>query len=75
MQKHDFSKLNFKGLMSDRVKVSWNVVRIVYGSRDPFVRMIDKECTCLFHWIQSLDKHTKQMIKLEFQNQHIFFSH
>jgi hypothetical protein len=22
MQKHDFSKLNFKGLMSDRVKVS-----------------------------------------------------
>jgi hypothetical protein len=75
MQKHDFPKSNFKGFMANSTKANWNVLIIVYGSKDPFVRMIDKKRTCLFHWIQSLNKHTKQMIKLEFQNQHIFFCH
>jgi hypothetical protein len=39
------------------------------------MKMIDKKCTCLFHWIQLFDKHTKQLIKPEFQDQHIFFCH
>jgi hypothetical protein len=38
---------------------------MVYGSGDATIRMVDKEWTCLFHWIQSLDKHTKQLIKHE----------
>ncbi len=49
MQKRDFPKLNFKGFMADNTEANWNTVRIVYGSGDPSVRMIDKECTCLFH--------------------------
>jgi hypothetical protein len=72
---HDFPKLNFKGFMVNNTQANWSIVKIVYGSRHPFVRMIDKECTCLFHWIQSFDKHTKQLIKLEFQDQHISFCH
>jgi hypothetical protein len=39
------------------------------------MKMIDKEHTCLFHMTRSLDKHTKQLIKPEFQDQHIFFYH
>jgi hypothetical protein len=49
LQKHDFPKSNFKGFMVDSVQANWNTIRFVYGLRDPFVRMIDKECTCLFH--------------------------
>ncbi len=50
---------NFKGFMADSAQANWNVVRIVYSSRDAYVKVVDKERTCLFHWIQLLDKHTK----------------
>jgi len=49
MLKHGFLKPNFKGFMVDIAQTDWNVVIIVYGSKDPFVKMVDKECTCLFH--------------------------
>jgi hypothetical protein len=49
VQKHNFSKLNFKGFMANSIKANWNVIIIVYGSRDPSMWMIDKEHTCLFH--------------------------
>jgi hypothetical protein len=32
--------------------------------------MVDKEQICLLHWIPSLDRHTKQLIKFELLNQH-----
>jgi hypothetical protein len=32
--------------------------------------MVDKERICLFHWTQSLDRHTKQFITLDLQEQH-----
>jgi hypothetical protein len=51
--------------MADNAQTNWNVVKIVYGSGDPSVKMVDKEHTYLFHWTQSFDKHTKQLIKLE----------
>jgi hypothetical protein len=47
-----------------------NVVRIVYGSRDPKVAMEGRERTCLFHWKHSLEKHTQSYIKHELQDQH-----
>jgi len=40
---------NFKGFMVDNAQANWNVVHIVYGIRDPIVKLIDKEHTCLFH--------------------------
>jgi len=61
---------NFKGFMVDNAQANWNVVHIVYGIRYPIVKLIDKEHTCLFHWTQSLDKHTKQLIASKFQDWH-----
>ncbi len=54
----------------DNAQVNWNAVIIIYGTRDPIVRMFDKEKICLFHWIQSLDIHTKHLIIPNFQEQH-----
>jgi len=75
MLKHKFPKPNFKGLMANNTQINWNAVKIVYGLEDPSIRMVDKECTCLFHWIQSLDKHTNQLIRLELQNEHKALCH
>jgi len=32
--------------------------------------MVEKEHTCLFHWIQSFNRHTKHMIKPRLEDQH-----
>ncbi len=69
MLKHGFSKPNFKIFMANNAQTNWNVVIIVYGLR-VLVKMVDKELTCLFHWIQSFDKHIKQLIKPELQHEH-----
>ncbi len=70
MMKHMFSKPNFKGFMANNAQVNWNVVKVVYGSGDVIVKKVDKEQICLFHWTQSLNKHTKQLIKHELQSGH-----
>jgi hypothetical protein len=75
MLKHKFRKPNFKGIMADNTQANWNVVIIVYGYGDPFIRMVDKECTYLFHWSHSFDKHTKQLIKPDLQDEHKVFCH
>jgi hypothetical protein len=59
MLKTGFPKSNFKGFMANSTQANWNTVEIIYGLGDPSIRMVDKECTCLFHQIQSLNKHTK----------------
>ncbi len=33
----------FKGFMSDSVQTNWNVVWIVYGTRNPTTKMVDKK--------------------------------
>jgi hypothetical protein len=43
--KYIFSKPNFKGFIVDSAHVNWNVVKVVYGSNDATVRMVDKEQT------------------------------
>ncbi len=50
MLKHGFPKPNFKGFMDDNAYANWNAIKIIYGFKDPFIRMINKECTYLFHW-------------------------
>jgi hypothetical protein len=49
MLKNRFPKPNFKGLMVDNAQANWNIIIIIYGSRDFYVRMVDKEHICLFH--------------------------
>ncbi len=60
----------FQGFMADSAQANWNAVRIIYGSGDPKVHMEGHERTCYFHWTQSLEKHTKQYIVHELQDQH-----
>jgi hypothetical protein len=59
MFKHEYVEPNFKGFMVSIAQVSWNAIKIVYGSSDAIIRMVDKECKSLFHWTQLLDRHTK----------------
>ena len=68
--RHGFEEPNFKGFMVDSAQANWNAVRIVYGSGDPAIRMTSRERTCLFHWTQSLEKHTKANIRADLQRQH-----
>jgi hypothetical protein len=63
MARHGVHSVNFKGFMADSAQANWNVVHIIYGSGDATEKMVDKERTCLFHWTQSLEKHTKADIR------------
>jgi hypothetical protein len=75
MLKHGFPKPNLKGFMIDNAQANWNAIIIVYGLRDPSNKMVDKECTCLFHWNHSLNKHTKQLIRPKLQDEHKALCH
>jgi hypothetical protein len=75
MLKHEFPKPSFKGIMVDNTQANWNVVIIVYGYGDPFIKMVDKERTYLFHWNHSLNKHTTQLIRPDLQDEHKAFCH
>jgi len=70
MARHNVLQPNFKGFMADCAQANWNVIRIVYRNRDASIPMENKERTCLFHWTQSLEKHTKAYIQLDLQDQH-----
>jgi hypothetical protein len=75
MAQHGVDKMNFKGFMTDSAQANWNVVRIIYGSGDASEKMVDRERTCLFHWTQSLEKHTKADIRQDLQFQHQILCH
>lgn len=68
--RHNILKPVFKGFMADNAQANWNAVRMVYGSGDATVPMENQERTCLFHWTQSLEKHTKANIRPDLQDQH-----
>jgi hypothetical protein len=68
--RHGIPKPKFKGFMADSAQANWNAFRVIYGSGDAAIPMKDQERTCLFHWIQSLEKHTKADIRADLQDQH-----
>jgi hypothetical protein len=70
MAGHGVHDVNFKGFMADSAQANWNAIRMIYGSGDAAEKMVDKERTCLFHWTQSLEKHTKADIRQDLQAQH-----
>ncbi len=65
MAKHGVIFPQFKGFMANSAQVNWNVAHIVDAFGDPYVPLQDNEQTCSFRWNQSMDKHTKQQIKLK----------
>jgi hypothetical protein len=71
LDKNGVSNVNFKGFMCDNAQANFNAVRILFGSGDPTVPMENKERTCQFHWRMSLECHTKQLIRLNFQAEHM----
>jgi hypothetical protein len=70
MARHDIPEPKFKGFMADSAQVNWNAVKVIYGSSDATIPMKDQERTYLFHWAQSLEKHTKADIQTDLQYQH-----
>ena len=64
------SKTNFKGFMADSAQANWNAVRVVYGSSNIAEPMENRERTYLFHWTQSMEKHTVTNIRSDLQDQH-----
>jgi hypothetical protein len=68
--KHGVSEPKFKGFMADSAQANWNAVWVIYGSGDAAIPMKNQERTCLFHWIQSLEKHIKANIRADLQDQH-----
>jgi hypothetical protein len=65
---HGVPEPKFKGFMADSAEANWNAVRVIYGSGDASIPMKDQERTCLFHWAQSLEKHTKADIRANLQH-------
>ena len=62
--------VNFMGFMADSVGANWNAVRKIYGSGDTQTKMPDRERTYLLHWTTSMNRHTDNHIKNEFQEEH-----
>jgi hypothetical protein len=70
IEKHGILESKLKGFMADSAQANWNAVRVIYGSGDATISMKDQERTCLFHWSQSLEKHTKADICTDLQHQY-----
>jgi hypothetical protein len=70
MARHSVPEPKFKGFMADNAQANWNAVKMIYGSGDATISMKDQEKMCLFHWAQSLEKHTKADIRTDLQHQH-----
>ena len=70
MARHGLLIVNFKGFMANSAGANWNAVCKIYGSGDPQTKMPDRERTCLLHWTTSMNRHTDNHIKKEFQEQH-----
>jgi hypothetical protein len=49
MTKDGIPEPKFKGFMTDSTQANWNVVRVIYGSGDARIPMMDQERMCLFH--------------------------
>ena len=56
--------------MADSAHANWNAIRIVYGLDNPALPLEGRERTCFFHITQFLEKHTKQYVVHDLQEQH-----
>jgi hypothetical protein len=73
LARHGILEPKFKGFMADSAQATWNAIRVIYGSGDAAIPMKDQERTCLFHWTQSLEKHTKADIRAAYKINTGFF--
>ena len=70
MARYGFLIVNFKEFMADSASANWNAFCKIYGTGDLHTKMPDCERTGLLHWTTSMNRHTNNHIKKEFQEQH-----
>lgn len=67
---HGLQSVQFKGFMADEAAANWAAVRTVYGD-GATIPMEGRERSCLFHFKDSLRKHTEQGIVQSMREKHI----
>ena len=70
MKQQGHPPADFAGFMADEAGANWIAIRTVFNGGPDNV-LIDRERSCLFHWEQSLQKHTKKFVKKEATQEHI----
>lgn len=70
MKKNGLQAVSFCGFMADEAIANWNAIRQVYGQGQS-IPMLGQERSCLFHFKDSLHKHTKKCIVKDKRQQHI----
>lgn len=69
VQKCGFAKPEFRGFMADEANANWLAIRTVYFGGPKNIKP-SKERSCIFHWEQSMLRHTKKCIRPSFQEDH-----
>ena len=64
LQQQGFPPADFAGFMSDEAGANWAAIRTVFNE-GPDNMMDGRERSCLFHWEQSLQKHSKRLVSKE----------
>ena len=70
MEKLGHQKPEFAGFMADEAGANWTAIRTVYNG-GPNNVLVGRERSCLFHWEQSLQKHTKKFVLAAHRAKHI----
>lgn len=65
---HD--RADFSGFMANEAGANWMAIRACYNG-GPDNILVGRERSCLFHWEQSLQKHTRNLVPKEKQKVHI----
>lgn len=69
MKRSGHDHADFHGFMADEAQANWRAVRTVYNRGADNV-MSGRERSCLFHWEQSLVRHTNAYVPKDQQAQH-----
>ena len=70
MQEKGFPPADFAGFMADEAGANWIAIRTVYNGDAENV-LEGRERSCLFHWEQSLQKHTKKLVLPQYRHIHL----
>ena len=71
MQEEGFpATTDFAGFMADEAGANWMAIRTVYNGNATNI-MEGRERSCLFHWEQSLHKHTKKLVLPQYRHVHL----
>lgn len=61
---------DFAGFMADEAGANWVAIRTIFNGGPENV-LVGRERSCLFHWEQSLHKHTKKLVPAETRTHHV----